>query len=302
MSATAAILPIALLVALGYLARRSGLVPTSAWSGIELGCYRILFPAIMLISVYRAELDWSRIGPFAMALLAAIGIAGLASFVLKAVLSLPNQQFTTLFATSTRWNAFVSLAMAAQMMGSKGTALISVAMAFLIPAVNLTNIVVLAIWGSAGGSIGRMLRAIATNPLILGCGAGLALNLLDVPIPPPVVQALDMLGASAIPASLLIVGAGIQIDRLWSVRPALWLGVGIKLLALPAIFWMLGRHLGLAPDLMLAGLIATSVPTAANGYIVARQMGGDADLYADILTWQTLLAVVSIPFVLSALS
>lgn len=302
MSATAAIIPIALLVALGYLARRSGLVPASAWSGIELGCYRILFPAIMLISVYRADLEWSRIGPFSMALLATIGIAGLVAFALKPMLSLPNQQFTTLFATSTRWNAFVSLAMAAQMMGTKGTALVSVAMAFLIPTVNLINIMVLAIWGSAGGSVRRMLRAVATNPLILGCAAGLALNLLGIPIPPPVAQALDMLGSSAIPASLLIVGAGIQIDRLWSVYPALWLGVAMKLLLLPAIFWMLGHYLGLAPDLMVAGLIATSVPTAANGYIVARQMGGDADLYADILTWQTLLAVVSIPFVLSAFS
>ncbi|MDF3607831.1 AEC family transporter [Paracoccus sp. DMF-8] len=302
MSATVAIIPIALLVAIGYLARRSGLVPASAWSGIELCCYRLFFPAIMLVSVYRADLDWSRIGPFSMALIAAVWIAGLAAFVLKPVLSLPNQQFTTLFATSTRWNAFVSLAMASQMMGAKGTALVSVAMAFLIPAVNLANILVLAIWGSAGGSLGRMLRAVVTNPLILGCTAGLALNLLHLRIPPPVTQGLDMLGASAIPASLLIVGAGIQIDRLWSVYPALWLGVGIKLLALPAIFWMLGRHLGLAADLMVAGLIATSVPTAANGYIVARQMGGDADLYADILTWQTLLAVVSIPFVLSAFS
>lgn len=302
MSATAAIIPIALLVAIGYLARRSGLVPASAWSGVELCCYRLFFPAIMLISVYRAELEWSRIGPFSMALMAAICIAGVLAFVLKSLLSLPNQKFTTLFATSTRWNAFVSLALAGQMMGSKGTALVSVAMAFLIPLVNLANILVLAIWGSAGGSLTRMLRAVATNPLILGCAAGLALNLLNLPLPLTVTQALDMLGASAIPASLLIVGAGIQINRLWSVYPALWLGVTIKLFALPAIFWILGSYLGLATDLMVAGLIATSVPTAANGYIVARQMGGDADLYADILTWQTLLAVVSIPVVLSAFS
>ncbi|MEZ5912796.1 MAG: hypothetical protein R3D84_11700 [Paracoccaceae bacterium] len=37
-------------------------------------------------------------------------------------------------------------------------------------------------------------------------------------------------------------------------------------------------------------------PDATNGYVVAREMGGDADLYADILVWQTVLALLSLPF------
>lgn len=301
MSATAAILPIALLVALGYLARRFALVPQGAWPGIELFSYRLLFPAIMLVSTYRADLDWERIGPFGLSLLVAVSAAGVLTFLARPVLSLQNPQFTTLFQASTRWNAFVSLALAAQMIGPKGTGLVSVAMALLIPVLNVANILVLAIWGTAGGSLPRLIRAVTTNPLILGCAAGIALNLSGLRLPPPTERALDMIGAAAIPVSLLIVGAGIQIDRLWSVSPVLWLGVGGKLLVVPLVFWACARYVGLPADLMTAGLLVTAVPTAANGYVVARQMGGDADLYADILTWQTVLAVVSIPFVLSSL-
>lgn len=302
MSATAAILPIALLVALGYFARRCGLVPANAWPGIETFAYRVMFPAIMLISVYRSDLEWSRIGPFAMSLFAAILIAGVTAFLAKPLLSLKNPQFTTLFQTSTRWNAFVSLALASQMAGAQGIGLVSVAMALLVPALNVANILVLAIWGSAGGNLGRMLRAVVTNPLILGCAAGIGLNLLTIRIPVPAERALDMIGSAAIPVSLLIVGAGIQIDRLWSFSPVMWLAVAVKLLALPVTFWAFAQYAGLSRDLLVAGLIVTSVPSAANGYLVARQMGGDADLYADILTWQTILAVVSIPFVLSVLA
>ena len=75
----------------------------------------------------------------------------------------------------------------------------------------------------------------------------------------------------------------------------LFIGIGPEVGRLPA---------PLAAALDAAGLMVETMatPTAANGYIVARQMGGDADLYADILTWQTVLAVLSIPFILSILA
>jgi predicted permease len=36
-------------------------------------------------------------------------------------------------------------------------------------------------------------------------------------------------------------------------------------------------------------------PAALNGYIIAKQMGGDADPYVDVLTWQTLLCLIVLP-------
>jgi predicted permease len=45
----------------------------------------------------------------------------------------------------------------------------------------------------------------------------------------------------------------------------------------------------------LAGVLIFAVPAAANGYVVAQRMGGDADLYADILTWQTILSLGLLP-------
>ena len=41
-----------------------------------------------------------------------------------------------------------------------------------------------------------------------------------------------------------------------------------------------------------------AVPTAMNGYLLARQMGGDAPLYAATVTVQTAVSFFSIPAVL----
>jgi predicted permease len=41
--------------------------------------------------------------------------------------------------------------------------------------------------------------------------------------------------------------------------------------------------------------LSAAVPTAMNGYVLAKQMGGDADFYAAAATVQTALAFFTIP-------
>jgi malonate transporter and related proteins len=58
---------------------------------------------------------------------------------------------------------------------------------------------------------------------------------------------------------------------------------------------------GVAGDDMTVTIIAASVPSASAAYVLARQMGGNAGLMAEILTLQTLLALLSMPLLISLL-
>jgi predicted permease len=62
-----------------------------------------------------------------------------------------------------------------------------------------------------------------------------------------------------------------------------------------SVFVLLGTALDLPPVQVFAGVLVFAAPAAANGYIVAKQMGGDAELYADIMTWQVVLALLALP-------
>ena len=48
----------------------------------------------------------------------------------------------------------------------------------------------------------------------------------------------------------------------------------------------------------MTGILIMAVPTASNGYILAKKMGGDAALYADILAWQTILSMLTLPLLI----
>jgi malonate transporter len=82
----------------------------------------------------------------------------------------------------------------------------------------------------------------------------------------------------------------------------LLLAVVNKLIVFPAMVIGIALLLGLSgPQLSYLALCA-AVPTAMNGYVLARQMGGDAELYAAIATIQTAVSFLSIPLALAAVA
>ncbi len=208
---------------------------------------------------------------------------------------LGNPAFTTIFQTGVRWNAFVALAAAEQFMGDPALVVLAVAIALLIPSINVACIVVLAAFVPERVSGRTMLMTVLKNPLVQAGAIGLALYATGVPIGGPIEEALEMVGRGALAVGLLAVGAGISLRRLASWDWKVGLALLLRPILAPLVF--LGCALWFDLDTLqtLAGVLAFAAPAATNGYIVAKQMGGDADLYADVLTWQTLLSLAVLP-------
>ena len=73
----------------------------------------------------------------------------------------------------------------------------------------------------------------------------------------------------------------------------------LKLVVMPAIAIALGLAFGLSGASLGVVACCAAVPAASNAYILARQLGGDAPLMAQILTLQTMLAVFTMPVVIA---
>jgi len=237
------------------------------------------------------------VGSIAMALLAAnLTMATLLLLIRKPIetrFQIHGPAFTSIFQGSLRWNAFVALAMAGNLYGEAGVTLAAVAMAVLIPVLNVQSVWVLRRHGSGQG--GSLLRGLATNPFILGIMIGLTLNLTGLVLPQAMMSALDMVGSGALGLGLLLVGAGLRLEDLRRPNLALLLGVGLRLTLLPAIGGLAALALGLAGPAVAIVVICLAVPTASASYVLARQMGGDAPLMAAILTAQTLVSFLTLP-------
>ncbi|MEH6644425.1 AEC family transporter [Sulfitobacter sp.] len=296
MSLALSVLPLLLIIAAGYALAKSAIIQRGQWAAIETLSFRGLIPATLILAIARSDLSFDRFGGFGMALVGTLALLALLALALRLLpqRKLGNAAFTSMFQSSIRWNAFVALAAAEQFLDG-GIAVMAVAIAVLIPLINITCIVVLAAYGPSKASVSKVLSTLARNPLVQACVIGLTLNLSGFSLPQPVADALDMIGRGALGVGLMAVGAGISVRRLARLDWRVCLGAFIRPVLASSLFVAVGTSTGLPAVQVFAGVLVFAAPAASNGYIVAKQMGGDAELYVDIMTWQVVLSLLVLP-------
>jgi hypothetical protein len=117
-------------------------------------------------------------------------------------------------------------------------------------------------------------------------------------MPLAISQVFNLLGRAALPLGLLAVGAGLQIKALNTNIIIISLTCLVKLLIYPGCTALFCYSFGITgPPLTIAVLFA-GLPTASSAYILARQLGGDHELMASIITVQTAISAMTLPLIL----
>ncbi|OYZ89961.1 MAG: hypothetical protein B7X99_18260 [Rhizobiales bacterium 17-65-6] len=218
--------------------------------------------------------------------------------LLARTLGVSGPAFTSVAQGVLRWNSYLALAVASGLYGAEGVTVAAVALASLVPFVNIMVVWLLARHASTRPpGMGTVLRQLARNPLILSCAAGMAINMLSLPVPAVVMEFGDILGRASLALGIMVVGAGLSLRGLARPKPEALLAVILDLLVKPAMTLGIGLWFGLSGVELVTITLLSAVPSAPAGYVLARQMGGDAPLLAQILTLQILASAVTLPLV-----
>jgi hypothetical protein len=289
-----ALAPVFLAILGGWGARLSKVVPQSAWPGINRLAYMVLAPVFMFGEIVRADFSFEDVS---------FVVAGVSSFVAMGVLGfalMPVARSGPTFASAhqgaLRWNTFVMLAAAAATFGPEGSALIALLMGPGIPVVNVMTVSVHSRWGEGQNpSLRGVARSLITNPLLVACVLGLAVNLSGLRLPQAVMDLMAIIGRGALGVTLMCVGAGLDLKAI-SARPALMAaGVAMKLLVAPLVFIGIGLALGLQGLHLAILAICGAAPSPPAAYILTREMGGDPRFMAGHITATTLLSALASP-------
>ena len=288
--------PVMLVIAFGFAARASGLVSEVHVGGIERVTYVILFPTLLFSNLSQARFDGPEVWLLGLMMAATQLLISLASWPLFTRSGLSGPAATSAYQGAIRFNTYIALGLVVALHGAAGVQAASVPLALVIIIVNLFCVAMLARHGERpeGAPPPSMLRGIATNPLILASVAGLAVNPLHIDWPGPVDTVFGWFSTAAIGLGLFAVGAGLRpITGRGSVGAIVGANA-VSLIAKPALFVGLAVLAGLPLTMLGIGLLCMAAPTASSGYILARQMGGDAPLMAQIVTFGTLASAVTV--------
>ncbi|QEA39874.1 AEC family transporter [Pistricoccus aurantiacus] len=288
--------PLFLLILLGTLLRWRRWPGADFWPRLERLIYFLLFPAMLLATLATTDVSRLPVARMALALLGAMIVFACLLWALRRRIEPEGAGFTSVFQGSLRFNTYVGVAGAAALHGNAGATAAAVAVALMVPVVNVLCVTSFVAAGTLGtASIRKSLGALARNPLILACLLGIALNLSGLGLPGWSEETVSLLGRAALPLGLVAVGVALRPATLLRLDRSVWVANLTKLLLMPALVLGLATLFELDPVSRDVALLFAALPTATSAYILSRQLGGDAELMAALITGQTLLAMLTLP-------
>lgn len=314
-----AVLPIILMVTLGYLAKRIGLFPYELAKPVNKLVFRMFLPAMLFLNIYKLDgLSSIRFGYVAYSIVAVLVVFAVAVLTLPLVTKRRESKGALLQATFRSNFALIGLPLATSLFGNEGAAVAAILSAFTIPAFNVLAVIALSMYSTDGKDKGikKILLGIAKNPLIISvlCGVlalalralleslGIGFRLSSVT---PVYKALEYLSDIATPLALLVLGVQFEFSAVKSLRREIIFGtlsriVIVPFLALGFAVLVFRNQFGGAEFAALVALFAT--PVAVSSVPMAQEMNADYTLAGQLVVWTTLLSSVTvfiIAFILS---
>ncbi|WP_417845396.1 AEC family transporter [Thalassospira povalilytica] len=294
-----ALLPTFALIVLGYGLRQRQFLPDAFWPGAEKLTYFVTFPALLFSNTAKADLGSLPLLGIASAMLGTVAICTILIMVLKPVLKVSPAAFSSLVQGAIRPNTYIGLAVAAALLGTAGLTVTALCVALVVPTVNVISVLACAHWGENDRKPGllSLLRDVAKNPLLVACVLGSLFNVAGIGLPPVIGPFLEVLGRSALPIGLLAVGAGLDLKAARNAGFPVGISTIGKLVASPVIAAGLCLALGLPGIESAAVVFYAALPCSASAYVLARLMGGDAQMMASIITVHTLAAIITMPII-----
>ncbi|MEW6428442.1 MAG: AEC family transporter [Thermodesulfobacteriota bacterium] len=298
--AFATLIPVFAVILTGLGLRLTAFPGREFWPAAERLTYFILFPALLLQSTATAAYSPGVFPRLALALLLATCIMVGLLFLLRPRLTASLPSFSSVVQGSIRFNTYVGFSISLAMAGREGLAAASLVIAILIPLVNLFSVVTLAM-ASGRTSPARLLLTVARTPPFLACLLGLAINGSGISLPETVGNLLSLFGRASLPLGLLAVGASLHWQGISRQPGIILFSSATKLAGFPLLIFAIGSLAGLPDGMLAQAVLFGALPGSASSYILAKQLGGDHELMAAIITGQTAASLLTLPVVLALL-
>jgi len=283
-----------LLIGTGALAVKTGVLKPENKQALSNLLVYIIVPA-MIINSYRMEFS----AEILRNLLAAFGMSILAILVGTAITLVltarkkdsrtPIFRFACIFSNA----AYMGFPLISALFGSEG---LLYASAF----VTVFNILLWTMgYGFVSGSSSakEVVHSLVRTPVLYAVAAGLAIYLLQIPIPNLIAQPLELLAGMNTPLSMMITGmliaAGSLKDIVADVH--IWKLAAVRMLLIPAVCLVLFSLLGFHGTAAQVVVLLECCPAAAITSVFAVQFGHDESFAAGSVVLTTLLSIVVLP-------
>ena len=290
--------PVFILIALGVVLKRAGLTDAVFLQKSDRLIYYIFFPLMLFYKIGGAKfgsgLDWK----FYQATIGVVVLMFLLSTLVIRFGPITHFQAGTFSQSCYRFNTYIGVAVILNSLGEEGVAVLGILLGLVIPLINVFAVSIL-IWHSGedlapAKKVRVLVRALAANPLILGCLAGIVYARFIGVFPVFIDNTLALMSMVTLPMALLSIGGALSFGGVKRNLLTSFLAAGLKLLVLPLLGFIVYNRLGITGLPFKVGLIFFCLPASTAIYVLSGQLNSDTELASAAIVVSTLLSFFSL--------
>lgn len=319
--ATNAILPIVLLIFLGYFIKRSGFLPESWFKQGNRLLFRAILPCLLFVNVYNIEsfsaINWSVV---VYAEVAALILAAAGFLLAKFVISDARQKGVIMQCVFRSNFAIIGLPLAEALGGAESMGIAAVLSAFSIPTINILAVIALTVFQQDATGKKADLKSIgikiAKNPLIWGVLIGLIMLGIRSMIPtgadclpvftlknnvPFLFSAVQNIAKICSPLSLLILGGLLDFGVIKGMLKPIVIGTVSRIAAVPLLVLgsavLLSKYtpwLNFDASVYPALVALFASPVAVSSATMAQEMDNDGALAGQLVVWTSVCSILTL--------
>ncbi len=308
-----AIMPLILLILLGYLLKRVGMLSKDFLKIGNKVVFRVCLPTLLFCNI--SELEGMNEIPlnaivFTMAIIILLVLLGyLSTFVTS-----DQKQKGVIMQCVFRSNfALIGIPLAEMIGGKQGVTIAAILSAFTIPTYNILAVIVLNafIGKKSNHSILKQVRDIVQNPLIIGVAFGLIAmffkqhltgnGILETMTGFSFVHTtLSYVSRTATPLALLVLGGQFEFNSVKGYRKQIIIAtlgrtVIAPLLGVFGAYVLMFHHVTYFEPATIAAFIALfGTPVAVSSAIMADEMNNDGQLAAQLVVWTSIISIITL--------
>ena len=283
------VLPVFLIIGLGYTIRRTGLVDAHFFAQTNGLVFYVCLPILLFYKIGSADFSTNFNIGLVAATSIAVGCCLLLAYFYGTWRKYPAPAHGAFCQGAFRGNlAYIGLAIVYNAYGDAGLTRAGILLGFLVPVLNFFAILALVLpQQHQRTNYQEVIKQIIFNPLILASLVGILWSFFHLPMPTILDRSLNIATGMTLPLALISIGGSFSLDKLrGDIRKAA-LATTIKLIVLPLITTGFMLFFNISGLDFAIGLLMAGAPTAVATYIMADKMGADSELAGAIVVLAT---------------
>lgn len=290
------VLPVFIVVLVGYIMRRRGTVDENFVGSISNVVFYYALPARMFLDVATSDfMELMNLRFVAVTVLGTIGVFFAAWLVMSRCFH-DGRTIAAAVHSAYRGNyIYIGLPIIQNILQTEYVACSVLILTFVLPVYNILGVLILSWYSGDMSQVkpGNLLMTILKNPMIIAVILGVLYGLTGLPMPYAAERSLTYLGAIATPMALLMIGARMVGNSVKGEEKVLRLILLFKLVLGPLVMTLIAVFLGLPQEEIVSIFVLFAVPTAMNVFIMTKSMGGDDGIAANAILASVLGSVVA---------